>query len=176
MTVSDLEFTFASSVPENFRQESRDSSHCQSLLLSDIKDQRDPTANNINNIDSSYNVNHSIKEDFNFDDEYHQTYEALCNEFSDKEFCPSEVGWHRKLWLSGCYNRVCEICKFKKETPSDIKERIYLQNCQRGETCYYCQVLPPVPDSIKFLSGEVRTDEYFQALRVPHTVFCQSRL
>ena len=65
MTVSDLEFTFASPVPENFRQESRDSSQCQSLLLSDIKDQRDLTANSINNIDNSNIVNHSIQEDIN---------------------------------------------------------------------------------------------------------------
>ena len=101
MTISDMEFSFASPVPENLRKESRELSQCQPVLLDNSEDQRDQTEDSLNN------VNLSIQEEFNFDDE-RSTYAALCiafkhydseNEFGGiGNFCPTDVarnGLHR---------------------------------------------------------------------------------
>ena len=82
MTVSDLEFTFASPVLETFRQESRESSQCQSILLSDVKDKRDYSQTSDNNID---NANLSMKEDIiNIDGNQHNS-ETFNETFSNKQ-------------------------------------------------------------------------------------------
>lgn len=144
-TISDMEFTFASPLAENLRKDSNDPSENKSFNSSNLSVQEDTNYNNdnigdignISNIENVENIE-NIKEDFNFNVEQN-TYEALCTAFEhyNRKFCPIDVARHSRNSYLKCYS-LCEICNYKNDTPSEIKEGIEKRKCQRGTACELC--------------------------------------